>query len=202
MVEGGVLNPLYHRGWFEKSSEKISKEKEERATGRERKEANILPPEELNKILVLPFVKAVLEQVKKSLEDESLPCFTAKDFIQLRNGLMTSLMICSLERAQEFSEFTLGEWKDIKPLSRQGDQANKEQEYVLKVKKCKTVQYGRAELILNETKKRALQAYVLYARPCVTDCRKDSCPAFISWMKATPSECCIKLLLSNMTKCV
>ena len=50
--------------------------------------------------------------------------------------------------AQEFTKFNIGEFKDIKSYTQDGE------EYMLKVKKHKTMIYGGAEIIMNIWKKR------------------------------------------------
>ena len=72
-------------------------------------------------------------------------------------------------------------------------------EYIVKVKKYKTMVYGSAEFILSSTEDKALRAYMQYRRIIVNRCKKDSCPVFISITDFSPSECCIRLPLTNVT---
>ena len=51
--------------------------------------------------------------------------------------------------AQELTKFNIGEFKDIKRYTQDG-----EKEYMIKVKKHKTMIYGGAEIIMNIWKKR------------------------------------------------
>ena len=69
-------------------------------------------------------------------------------FIKLINELITSIMIRSIRMAQEMTKFNNGEFKDIKSYTQDGE------EYMLKVKKHKTMIYGGAEIIMNIWKKR------------------------------------------------
>ena len=70
-------------------------------------------------------------------------------FIKLRNELITSIMIRSIRMAQELTKFNIGEFKDIESYTQDG-----EKEYMIKVKKHKTMIYGGAEIIKNIWKKR------------------------------------------------
>ena len=105
-------------------------------------------------------------------------------------------MIRSIRRAQEFAEFTIGEWRAMEQLTGDQEESN---EYRVKIKIHKTMQYGSAEIYLNDVVERAHRAYMLYARPTVTKCSNDSCKVFITSGSSTPDECCIKLPLANVS---
>lgn len=67
------------------------------------------------------------------------------------------MMIRSIRRAQEFSEFTIDECKSIKRLAEEEqelEQGNEqENEFSIKIKKHKTMQYG-SEVFLYDTKEK------------------------------------------------
>lgn len=169
-------------------------EKRERVHSREIKERNMLTASELQRILQSKAVKNVLETAANSLEDKTLRPVTVNAVVSLRNALLTSILVRSLRRALEFTEFTVGEWKS---RTLQDDSA------VIRVRVHKTMSYGSADLVLNKTEERALKAYMLYARPVVTDCHSDSCPVFVSSVSSGDGrECCSKLHLSNISSIV
>ena len=114
---------------------------------------------------------------------------------QLRDAIITRVIARSLRRALEITEFTLGEWRS---RVLQEDETS-----TIKVKIYKTMSYGAAEFMLNTVEEGALKAYVMYARPLVTDCKTDSCPVFTSTLPASRKQsCCVKLDLSNVTTIV
>ena len=125
-------------------------------------------------------------------------CSSKTEFVKLRNALITSFLIRSVRRAQEFCELTIEEYKAIKALKKK---EGEEQQFLLKIKKHKTSVYGSAEVILSLREKAALDSYMLYARNYGTECKKGSCPVFIAASKPTTEKCCSKLL-SNLTKIV
>ena len=84
-------------------------EKAERVGSREFKESNILSNEEINRILMYPGVKNVLEKAADSLEKEELRPVTKSGYNKLRDNLITSLLVRSLRTAQQFQEFTVGQ---------------------------------------------------------------------------------------------
>ena len=126
-------------------------------------------------------------------------CATKNEFVKLRNALITSFMIRFVRRALEFCELTIAEYKAIKALKKkEGD----EQQFVLKVKKHKTSMHGSAEVILGLKEKAALDSYMLYAREFGSECKKNSCPVFITSSNPTTEQYCSKLMLSTLTKIV
>ena len=146
----------------------------------------------MDKLLRSSEVKKVLEVAAESHEKEQLRVVTAKSCVTLRNALITSLLVRSVRRAQEFTELTVGEWKARTLHSAETS--------VIKVKKHKTMSFGSADLILSKLEELALKAYMMYGRQFFTSCQLDGCPVFLS---STPSkgsgECCGKLHISNIT---
>ena len=166
-------------------------EKQERAVLRASKEKNVLTSVEIKQILQCTSVKNVLETASKSLDDQMLRVTTTKDVTALRDALMTSLLVRSLRRAQEFTEFTLEEWKSR--CIQEGEAT------VVKVKIHKTMAYGSAEFVLDQTEERALQAYIEHGRPTLTRCTSEACPVFTSTHPGPGETCCVKLHLTNVT---
>ncbi len=103
----------------------------------------------------------VLQNAANSLEDESLRPITVSSF-KLRDALKTSLLVRSLRRAQEFTEFTVQEWNE---------RSQTEQETFIKIKVHKTMSYGRADIVLNNVEEKAFKAYSNYLQigflPCI-----------------------------------
>ena len=128
----------------------------------------------------------------QSHERENLRVITTNSCLSLRNALITSLIIRSVRRAQEFVEMTVEEWKSRTFLE--------EGTSIIKVKIHKTMSYGSAELVLNKLEDSALRAYMLYGRKLFTCCISDACPVFLSSVPSRAStECCPKLHLSNVS---
>ena len=61
------------------------------------------------------------------------------------------------------------------------------------------MQSGSADSVLTEREK-ALKAYVMYARPTIVDCNRNSCLVFVSSAGRTARECCVKLPVSNISR--
>ena len=57
--------------------------------------------------------------------------------------------------------------------------------------------FGSA-VVLNSVEDRAMKAYMMYARPIITDCQLESCPVLLSSI-GTGNECCGKMHISNVT---
>ena len=144
-------------------------------------------------------MNGTLQSAAESLENELLRCSSKTEFIKIRNALITSIMIRSVRRAQQFAEFTIGEWKQRTLLEKK---QGREDEYIVKIKMHKTSIYGGAEVILSAKEEAALRAYMLYARRFGSDCNNDACPVFACNALPCPAECCIKLDLSNVAKIV
>ena len=137
-------------------------------------------------------VKTVLIKASRSHEDHSFRPVTVKSVTQMLDAILTSIIVRSLRRAMEFTEFTVGEWRS-RTLHDDGTST-------AKVKIHKTMAFGSAELILNNTEESALKAYMLCGRPLVTDCTLDTCPVFTStYASAVRAECCTKLHQSNIS---
>ena len=102
---------------------------------------------------------------------------TINSCVSLRNALITSLLIRSVRRAQEFTEMTVAEWKSRTQ--------HKGETSIIKVKIHKTMSYGKAELVLNKLEEKALKAYMLYRRKLFTCRISDACPVFLSSVPST-----------------
>ena len=109
----------------------------------------MLTNEEINKILYSSGVENLPQRAVDCMEEESSRPISVKEFIEIRNTLITSLLVCSLRRAQEFIEFNIGEWNNRAELD---DGA------MVKIRKHKTMSYGSAELILSKIEERAMEA--------------------------------------------
>ena len=81
-----------------------------------------------------------MDQAVRSLNDDTLRYFSRSDFTKLRNALTTGMMIRSVRRSLDFIEFTLGEFRSIRPL----DQPEKQESrvYLLKIKTQEYHYYG------------------------------------------------------------
>ena len=73
---------------------------------------------------------------------------------------------------------------------------------MLNARKHKTSQYGSAEIVLSETEEKVLRAYMMYARPFASKCRKETCPVFIGVSNQSSEDCCAKIPLWNITAIV
>ena len=104
-----------------------------------------------------------------------------------------------MRRSLEFVEFTLGEFRSIRPLDHPEDQKGSK-EYLLQIKRHKTMQYVSADIVLTEIEAKAFKTYVLCARPTIVDCNSNFCIIFVSSTGRTARECCVKLPVSNVTK--
>ena len=96
-------------------------EKVERAQSREKKEGNVLSNKEILQILKSKQVGGHIETAERSLDEELYRCSSIMEFVSLRNAIITSLMIRSVRRSQEFAVITIGEFKSLKKLKDTGD---------------------------------------------------------------------------------
>lgn len=172
---------------------RYQKKGKERAASREQETSPILSTEEISRLLASPVVKAVLERAADSLGREELRPLTLSDFLSLRDALITCLLVRSLFRVQELIEFTVGEW-EARTTSQEGE------ERLVKIKRHKPMFSISADIVLNPVEERALQAYMFYARPFITECKLKSCPVFINSTLGKEEKCCGKMCFSNMTK--
>lgn len=82
--------------------------------------------------------KIVDEAIRLSQTEGAQP-ETVTEFTKLRDVIITQLMIKSLKRSMEFTEFTLAEYLDIE---KRKDGDSNEEYYVIRVAKHKTAQQG------------------------------------------------------------
>ena len=68
---------------------------------------------DIMQVLLSSGLKSVLERAIDSMDDETSRPISVKEFLdELWNALITSFLVRSLRRAQEFTEFTIGEWNN------------------------------------------------------------------------------------------
>lgn len=117
-----------------------------------------------------------------------------KDVINLRNVLVTIMVIMSVRRSIEFTQFTLEEYENIRE--------EEEGYHLIQIYKHETVtQSGPARVFIKDDIKCALDSYVKYYWPWLThNCNRNNCKIFLVRTKLTKGECCKALDISSINK--
>lgn len=112
-------------------------EKKTLPQARIRKERENVTLDAVARILKAPHITTTMEGALRCQEDESVrPCSVA-EYTQLRDVLITVLMIKSLRRLMEFTEFRLSEYIEAEKL------VGPSPFYVIRIARHKTAAYGK-----------------------------------------------------------
>lgn len=98
-----------------------------------KKERSIVPLDVCEKLLTSDHMKQVTEAARNCLVDEVVLPTTLSDFTNLRDLIILRLMVTSLRRVMEFSEFRLSEYDEMES---RGDS------FVVKIRRHKTAEKG------------------------------------------------------------
>lgn len=136
------------------------KEKVEQYQVRYKKENENIRLDVVEGIYSSPHITSTLGAAVRCLEDDGLRPWRITEFTNLRDVLLTTLLITSLRRAMEFAEFRLGEFSDASVKKHKDSGAI---DYVvIRVANHKTAEKGPSLLYLNPKEYAALTAYIKY----------------------------------------
>ena len=98
-----------------------------------------IPISDIQEILTSPYLTNILSETRRCLDDDSARPVAIKDFTKLRNALITQMMIKSLKRPMEFTEFTMAEFGGIQSQPEEDGGV----QHVVRISTHKTAEQGR-----------------------------------------------------------
>ncbi|KAK3888838.1 hypothetical protein Pcinc_007104 [Petrolisthes cinctipes] len=175
-------------------------ERSERYSVELRKEKSLLSMSQLKIIVEGGRTTRILEKARKVLRGEVEVPQQFKAFVSLRDVLIFIMIVRSLRRSMEFTEFTLEEFSERKLLE---DKEGKKK--VSMFIKCHKTGYSKpCNVTLSVEESEALEAYVEKYRPLVSPCSQKRCLVFTTRVgkvtQPSTSECCKKLTISSILK--
>ena len=164
---------------------------------RERKSRENISLKSIRKLIQSNYIQEVLDRAVQCLTNSSKLPVLVSQFIELRNVLITVLIVGSIRRVMEFTEFNLSEFHQRKLTK-----SEKSEKFVIRIAQHKTAEKGPALALLTAREEQALTSFVKNYRPIVSQCTESNCFVFTNSNAPSIGSCCSKLSFSNVAKCI
>lgn len=198
----------------------------QKVESRVKEERSNVPLDVCEKLLTSDHMKQVTEAARGCLENQEVLPTTFLDFTNLRGLIILRLMVTSLRRVMELSEFRLSEYDEMES---RGDF------HVIKIVRYKTAEQGRCNvwcmcfelrgkknlaglqayvyysylyipgpslLVLDDKDTQLLEAYIRFHRPFASPYAEPNCYVFPNRLNLTGDSCCRKMTFSTMCRSV
>ena len=135
------------------------------------------------------------EEEEEETQDLVLPIL-AREYLTLRDVLITLATIQNIRRSQEMALFRLKEAREAKEVVVEGTTM-----WSVAVSQHKTAAKGSAAIFMTALQYQAFLAFLKYYRPLVVSCDQPDCIVFPSSVKGG-QDCCKSMQISAVSKCL